>query len=1731
MVNRYLHKRPSVRVYFFLIILLFILVPWRAASGQTIKNKTGSDPISVSMKLVDSDKRFTLADKAGIEIKVTVNQLLGAASNLKIRLDKKAVMMDEIPPIPTRKLYRETPAFMIQYSKKNTYNRQYYGDKPIKFDFEPIDFNLFGIAVGESKTFHIDILSDSEINSWIFHHLIRSSQKYEDKGIRNEKDISQILQVELWDYSKNENVFEKKPVITIEGEPLFITFPYFDSGHSLLADSDKNSEKYKESRIHYYLFGDYSTHQFGPNIRRLAARAARYNRDTLNTKDFLTQNLMPENEKQVVDQIAQYLHDILQPKIYPEDLLEPTSMAAYIFDGVIDFGKPFSSASSGMKIPFWNSENTRLGFACIEHAQLFANLTRNLGFPTREINTQVYWGPERLFFENFFSPAFGGNRDGGHQDASTEVFYYNETSKQHDWNYYSLFNTDELGVITDKKTRYSGFFNGFLQWAGVKSLGYREQKNRFLMNISEMHKSDIWEQVTVGSPGILGGDVLYFKVYSPVKINLKLLDGSVVGGTEASEKNSTLANEFLFLNLSEKNQSFLNPKQGVYYIPEGLPVMSSDADLVEHGTYQTLMVPESLAGDISKIKLNIIGTDTGEYTIATTKVTSNEVIQYESITSKIKKGERTTLGGSTLKVDFTYDREKDSLFIGEPISLRRSEEQQSVYLVIKRWNNIDAEEILQLKIKSLPSFIRDINWEEGQVVHFSAGHNEKTVPVLINAKPTGDREEGEIALAADSTNPKFKSQPQIIIPVRIGQGENKENTRDESMHQNIVALPIRADAPKDFSRKNTIDYVDGTRKDITVYDRIAIFYTPSHAYTDGFMWEVFSSNGKGTSNHGYEIDYDPLTLEPAKKGSPGKYVAIISLKKAGTYTLKTCPLNPPPSLLGAVTGLPSGDTEMFETEGSFSVTSSILRFKDFIAEPLPDPTLEDGEFLGTNHITFEKTGKGNHVTLAVKADWEKRVSVNNSIRETSHETYATGTFIFPESLDPVREKMGEGLFSVVQPDKLEWMIKNAKSPYVTAHDHFMAVKFYKGMVYAVNRTPFERGMFIGPKAAKPIGLPKFEANSTKNVFRELTRGWGDIGEKKIVFRGNPKDSSQTFGTPEQYLVDHLRDPDTLFVIPIRIELHENTRGIGDGFVKKEIWGYAIYGATDAPYSGPAPTGDRKTREQRKGSIESPDSTGNKESDSDSSGKKVARDVPGEDEKIKINPDSSRISAVIKEWINKAEPVQNAQGADLRYDKWGRVHGRAVGGTITLNGNPDDVSGRTPEQYVWDKGDTLDSLNLCTLKTYVITRLDNGDLSECIRNKTGGSTGGLADTQNREGIALPDLKGSTYKEASDIIRNSGLKVLDPELGSHAPDASMTGKIEKIIIKNTGPLRSGDGVTPVIYDEPDTGTKLPDFINLKAVDAAKAVKQAGFIPEFEIGLTTNEPQKEGVVFSQTPLAGTKLKPGSTIILKIYNYIADLPTVPNIVGKDPASAANAVKKAGFNPVFELGTITKDKEKENQVYYQNPTTGATVKAGSDIVIKLYTYRDYTVTMPLVTGLALLEAKNTIEKAGLKVSVNLEGPALKHSDEGKVSKQVPAPGKKINKGGSVDLWVYGEYKKVITPVIEDTQEQFPGEYCSLGKAGFIYQPERNYYVFRSLKPRKITSRKYSREYSFIADNYRNAEATVSQMKREGKMELVFEGKMPGLCTHLRKSCALSTMPPADKDFFRDICGKWEDPR
>ncbi|MDQ3878563.1 MAG: PASTA domain-containing protein, partial [Actinomycetota bacterium] len=227
----------------------------------------------------------------------------------------------------------------------------------------------------------------------------------------------------------------------------------------------------------------------------------------------------------------------------------------------------------------------------------------------------------------------------------------------------------------------------------------------------------------------------------------------------------------------------------------------------------------------------------------------------------------------------------------------------------------------------------------------------------------------------------------------------------------------------------------------------------------------------------------------------------------------------------------------------------------------------------------------------------------------------------------------------------------------------------------------------------------------------------------------------------------------------------------------------------------------------------------------------------------------------------------------------------------------------------------------------------GSASPCIPTRTitsGGVTGGSFPAQIWAAYMIPALSGVP---ASNFVQPAvGLVTvtIDTRTGC------LAGSLTPPQYRASGTFEKGTEPKKTCHVKGDRKT-VPDVVGFPKNDALQILKTAGFeVQETEAESTTYPP---GRVIAQSPSAGSKAAPGSTVTITIStkSQESDTVTVPDVLGLKRAEAEDRLTSAGFT-VREVtqkeSSPGQAKKNRGRVWKQSPPGGSHVKEGSTVTI-----------------------------------------------------------------------------------------------------------------------------------------------------------------------------------------------------
>ncbi len=835
----------------------------------------------------------------------------------------------------------------------------------------------------------------------------------------------------------------------------------------------------------------------------------------------------------------------------------------------------------------------------------------------------------------------------------------------------------------------------------------------------------------------------------------------------------------------------------------------------------------------------------------------------------------------------------------------------------------------------------------------------------------------------------------------------------------LSVCAIRNDAPEDFPPENAIDYCDPEREPIE-YDRVAVFFTPPRDLRepveeqDPFLWRILGPNGDQQLLEGRPYGrvraFAPREEEStpfAKEGSPGRFAAVLDLwdpddkpdpaeadQGPGTYTVQTI------AARYDVTGVfGQGDATVgiaiveegedgervyaeWEDVKTFDIASSRLHFQGFVMEKVNDVWWPDREDVWEGKLTIDDPRvTGSTVLIGAKAWWRPakingygRFPEEDILRATSRLTLE-----FPEQLNPGHELMGEigTRLEALERDKF----------FFTAAMHLLVPTGQtppdRHLVDNGGPTPWSPGGPESPDSCigesfggswrnrfgieheqTPVGdVPAFDAGAAYWLWPRvpltpgfcLTREPSAIEAQIMLASGTSDDLA---GDPERTLLENLSDPETMWIIPVFVNLTDKARP-NERTLEMKTYGYAIYKAVPGTYTGPSPTSspdagdgpddspdgaepdpddpsggddadDGDDSDTDTGSGDDP-TTGDPDADDPRTGDPVAGDPTGGDPDNSGNdrdaafpptggivPSDPDVTALIREWIGVAKPPENIlQGADLHYNHRGRKVGTVPGGIIE---QPEESTLAFDPTYLWVNFRANDSVDHCTMEQFVQARVAGESIAQC---------GG----RYRE---VTNVVGQPAAAARDALEAAGLEV-DLQVGDPPPSAELAFTVAQQTPSGATAALRGTRIEIDVYGAYVTALAAPDVVGLQAAAARMQVEQAGMVAEIVVGDEAPSAESAYSVYAQEPGAGVVLEAGATVQLSIYADYRPRLRIPYLGGSTVQAAREQLVALGLSAVEGERVEAHSPGSEGLVADTQPGAGTEVDAGAEVRLLIY--------------------------------------------------------------------------------------------------------------------------------------------------------------------------------------------------
>ncbi len=209
-------------------------------------------------------------------------------------------------------------------------------------------------------------------------------------------------------------------------------------------------------------------------------------------------------------------------------------------------------------------------------------------------------------------------------------------------------------------------------------------------------------------------------------------------------------------------------------------------------------------------------------------------------------------------------------------------------------------------------------------------------------------------------------------------------------------------------------------------------------------------------------------------------------------------------------------------------------------------------------------------------------------------------------------------------------------------------------------------------------------------------------------------------------------------------------------------------------------------------------------------------------------------------------------------------------------------------------------------------------------KAKGTAINLTVSQGAQEIEVPDLEGKTADEAKKLLQASGLKY---QAGT--AEYSDTVAKDRIIRQDiaAGSKVAKDTVVTYYLSLGSEGSSIPNVVGQTRTAATTTLNNAGFYVSVETQYSSTV--AEGLVISQSPSAGEKLKENGTVNL-VVSKGAETSSVPSVVGQLEGSARTTLLNIGFQVTTEYQSSS--SVSAGYVISQTPQGGSELSPGKTV-------------------------------------------------------------------------------------------------------------------------------------------------------------------------------------------------------
>jgi eukaryotic-like serine/threonine-protein kinase len=207
-----------------------------------------------------------------------------------------------------------------------------------------------------------------------------------------------------------------------------------------------------------------------------------------------------------------------------------------------------------------------------------------------------------------------------------------------------------------------------------------------------------------------------------------------------------------------------------------------------------------------------------------------------------------------------------------------------------------------------------------------------------------------------------------------------------------------------------------------------------------------------------------------------------------------------------------------------------------------------------------------------------------------------------------------------------------------------------------------------------------------------------------------------------------------------------------------------------------------------------------------------------------------------------------------------------------------------------------------------------------------------------------------------------------------------------------LSNQDNETPTI--------EVPNVVGQTLAVAENDLKNADLVPSRDEDYFGDNCTK-GQVAKQSPIAGTRLESGETVVIQVCGGRESIEIPPNLVGGTFDFVEGQLKALDL----QVKRVEGDSDKpEDEVIALDPPEGTSVQKNSQVTVTVS--RGNIKEVPRVVDLSQEDAEEALDEAGFRNVRVLEGDEVDPENAGIVTEQNPRAGQKVPTGNRITIIV-----------------------------------------------------------------------------------------------------------------------------